>query len=264
MQVAVANSGSSGNATFVTSASHALLIDCGLSLRVLQERAAELSFDLARLNAILVTHEHGDHVSGVAALARQYRIPVYTTRGTRLGAAKRLADVPELIEFSPHASFAIGDLDITPIPVTHDAREPCQFVVAQGRARFGLLTDLGSITPHVVAQYRGINVLMLEFNHDLDLLAKSGYPARLRKRVAGAYGHLSNQQAVEFLGRVAGDELQHIVAAHISERSNLPELVRAELASAASAVDATWDLAQQHAVLPWLDVAAAAELATVA
>jgi len=254
MRCALIGSGSAGNALLVQAGETTLLVDCGYSVKAFEARAEQLDFDPRRLSAVLVTHEHDDHLGGVLPLSRRYRVPVHWARGTRMAAAARHGDAAEAHDFSPHASFAIGELTITPVPVPHDAREPTQFVFSDGCARFGLLTDLGSITPHVLEAYADCDALCLEFNHEPALLEASAYPPSLRRRIAGPWGHLSNAQAGQLLSRLKGPRLTRVIAAHLSEKTNRPDLVADCLARVAPDLDAT--IAPQHAVVPWFEVGA--------
>lgn len=255
MRCAVLGSGSAGNALLVSTGQTTVLVDSGYSVKALEARAAALEFDLAALDAILVTHEHDDHLGGVLPLSRKYDLTIHWTRGTRLAALERHSAAAREVEFSPHTGFAIGDLDILPVAVPHDAREPAQFVFAHEGARLGLLTDLGSITPHVVAAYAGCDALVLEFNHDPALLEGSVYPTSLKRRISSAYGQLSNVQSLDLLARLDTSRLQCLVAAHLSEKTNRPGLVADCLAAQLPAVPAT--IAPQEGVVPWFDVKAA-------
>lgn len=252
LRCALIGSGSAGNALLVRTDSTALLVDCGYSIKAFDARAAALDFNPGDLAALLVTHEHNDHLGGVLPLSRRYRVPVRWARGTALAAAQRHGEAVDADTFSPHAAFTIGDIEITPVPVPHDAREPTQFVFRHGDRRLGLLTDLGSVTPHVLAAYADCDALCLEFNHDFERLMKSEYPPSLRQRVASAWGHLSNAQAESLLARLKGPRLQRVVAAHLSERTNHPDLVAACLARVAP--DLVTTIASQDEVVPWFEV----------
>ena len=252
MRCALIGSGSAGNALLVASDTTVLLVDCGYSIKSFAARAAALDFNPADLATVLVTHEHHDHLGGVLPLSRRYRVPVRWARGTALAAHERHGSEVDADVFSPHAAFTIGDIGVTPVPVPHDAREPTQFVFEHGGRRFGLLTDLGSVTPHVLAAYADCDALCLEFNHDLERLMQSEYPPSLRRRVASAYGHLSNAQAGHLLARLNGPRLRRVVAAHLSERTNHPDLVAACLARVAPDLHTT--IASQDEVVPWFDV----------
>lgn len=223
MQFSSLGSGSKGNATLVKSAATLVMIDCGFSVKQTEARMERLGVKATELDAILVTHEHSDHCQGVAALSRKYHIPVYLTHGTR--ASSRLDDCAELKVIDCENPFAIGDLDIQPVAVPHDAREPCQFVVHHRGLSLGILTDLGKITPWVERCYRNCDALVLEFNHDVEMLLQGTYPPVLKRRVGGDWGHLSNCQALELLKRVDLERLRFLVTAHLSEANNCPDEV---------------------------------------
>jgi phosphoribosyl 1,2-cyclic phosphodiesterase len=172
-----------------------------------------------------VTHEHGDHIGGVFRLARKHGLPLWMTHGTWAGCRQDEAGL-DLRIIDSHRSFVVGDIDILPFPVPHDAREPVQYVFSAGERRLGVLTDIGEATAHVCAVLSGCDGLVLEFNHDAGQLARSAYPASLKRRIAGRLGHLENGAAAALLGRIDCSRLQHLVAAHLSERNNQPELVR--------------------------------------
>jgi phosphoribosyl 1,2-cyclic phosphodiesterase len=211
----------------VESAGARVLIDCGFTLAETSERLAGLGLAAENLDAVLVTHEHGDHVGGVGPLARRHGVPVWMNAGTRAAARQAsLGDVPVERLIPASGQFTIGDLCIEPVVVPHDARQPNQFIIAEGDSRLGILTDTGSITPHLVERYQQCDGLVLEFNHDEDMLLGGDYPPALRARIHGSYGHLSNRQSLEFLSRVTHPDLKQLVAAHLSERNNDPVLVQ--------------------------------------
>ena len=224
LQFALLGSGSRGNATLVRSHSTRLLVDCGFAVKELQSRAALLDFDLASLDAVLVTHEHGDHIGGVARLARAYGVPVYLTRGT--ASARQDWNKCQLQMISPHEGFRIGDIEVQPFPVPHDAREPCQFTFTHERRRLGVLSDLGRITAHVERSLAECDALLLECNHDVAMLASGPYPESLKRRVGGDWGHLSNLQAAGLLQRLERTRMQSLVLTHLSEQNNTPALAR--------------------------------------
>lgn len=204
-----------------------LLIDCGFSVKEAEVRLARLGKTAEQLSAILVTHEHSDHIKGVAALSRRYKLPVYMTPGTYH--SRDLGELPDLQLIHAYKPFSLSGLDVMPVAVPHDAREPSQFVFEYAGLRLGVLTDLGSITPHVEASYQSCHAMLLEANHDPAMLASGPYPPSLKQRVGGQWGHLSNQQAAGFLQRLDTEQMQHLVVAHISQKNNSLSLARAAL-----------------------------------
>ncbi len=230
MRFASLGSGSKGNATLVQEGRTCLLIDNGFSLRELERRLARLGLTAEAITAVLVTHEHGDHIGGVGTLARKYGLPVWATRGTVAGG--QLGRLPDWRPLDVHETLAIGDLAVQAYPVPHDAREPCQFVFGNGAVRLGLLTDAGSITTHIRDRLAGVEALILECNHDETLLARGSYPPSLKQRVGGRFGHLSNAQAAELLGQIESGALRHVVAAHLSEQNNTAHHARLALGEA--------------------------------
>ncbi len=254
MRFAILASGSSGNATVVEATGTAILIDCGLSIRRLDQRAKSIGFDLSQLKALAVTHEHGDHIGGAAALARRYEIPIYMTHGTRIASSLGEERGLEIREISPHEPFHIDSLTIRPSPVPHDAKEPCQFVVECDDARLGILTDLGSDTRHIRRHFSACCALVLEFNHDRQLLDESEYPNSVKARIAGRLGHFSNEQAECLLKTLLSKRLRCVVAAHISQRANDDDLVEKILQSMFDDTDINWTLAHQDRVTHWIRV----------
>ena len=227
MELASLGSGSKGNGTVIRSGSSCVLIDCGFSLKETERRLALRGLSGADLTAILVTHEHADHASGVGSLSRRFRIPVYMSHGTLL--TERCSDVYRALCFDSDDTFDIGDLSVRSVMVPHDARQPCQYVLESDGLRVGILTDIGSITPHVVAAYQGCDHLVLEFNHDVELLMSGPYPPSLKQRVASDLGHLNNQQSADFLKQVDSDQLRSVVIAHVSEQNNSADRIECAL-----------------------------------
>lgn len=227
MRFASLGSGSRGNATLVEYGDTCLLIDCGFTMKETLKRLERLGKAPEQLDALLVTHEHSDHASGVGPLARKFDIPLYLTPGTYQ--QSKIGKVDQLELISSHCRFTIKDIQIEPIPVPHDAREPCQYIFDSGARKLGLLTDLGSITSHVQKSYSGLDGLLLECNHDLEMLDSGPYPYALKQRIRGDYGHLSNTQAAHLLQRLELDSLQHLVLSHISEQNNSVELAVSEV-----------------------------------
>lgn len=252
MQFASLGSGSKGNSTLVRAVDTLVMIDCGFSLRETIRRMARLGVDPHELDAILVTHEHSDHSSGVAALSREFHIPVYLTHGTsRTG---RCAGSYEQRLFNCEDNFSIGNLLIKAVAVPHDAAEPCQYRLSWGEYTLGILTDLGSITPHVIDNFRACHSLLLEFNHDLPMLLEGPYPPHLKRRVGGDWGHLNNEQAAELLRQINSTALRHLVVAHISEKNNSRERAQHALLSVLDSLDRVI-FAEQASGFDWLELA---------
>jgi phosphoribosyl 1,2-cyclic phosphodiesterase len=243
-------SGSAGNALLVESGATCLMLDCGFGLRETAARMLRLGKQPADLAGILVTHEHGDHVGGVFRLARKHGLPIWMTHGTWVGCRQDESGL-DLRIIDSHQAFAVGDFDILPFPVPHDAREPVQYVFSAGARRLGVLTDIGELTAHVCTMLSGCDGLVLEFNHDAEQLHRSAYPASLKRRIAGRLGHLENTAAVDLLGRIDCSRLQHLVAAHLSERNNQPELVRDILGALPGGLPGTISVASQERGVDW-------------
>jgi phosphoribosyl 1,2-cyclic phosphodiesterase len=229
-------SGSTGNATLVEASAGItttrLLVDCGFSLRELDTRLARMGLGCDDIDAVFVTHEHGDHVGCALGLARRHGAALWTSRGT-WQAIDDGDEPPARLHFARDGvAMAVGDLELQPYTVPHDAREPLQLVCSDGAVRLGLLTDAGSLTAHMRSSLARCDALLLECNHDRELLAASSYPLSLKARIAGPRGHLANELSSALLAACAHDRLRHVVAAHLSERNNRPELATAALAAA--------------------------------
>jgi phosphoribosyl 1,2-cyclic phosphodiesterase len=251
MRFASLGSGSRGNSLIVDAGDTRLLLDCGFSARSVETRLARLSVLPEEIDGILLTHEHSDHVGGVFRFSCRFGIPVYMTHGTH-AILSSSADAPaECRLIDGQTRFSVGGVEVTPFPVPHDAREPMQFVVSDGLCRLGVLTDCGTITPHVVAVLQACHALVLECNHDPDLLAASAYPAALKRRIAGDFGHLGNAQAASLLRRIDTALLRHVVAAHLSQRNNRPDLARKALAQALDCQEDWIDVASQEDGTDW-------------
>ncbi len=255
-------SGSEGNALLVEAGGvrgTRLLIDCGLPVRQALARIEARGVDPMGLDAILVTHEHGDHIGGVMALARKTGATVCLTRGTHAAVHMRSVDACNGVTLriiDSHAAFELGCIEVQPFPVPHDAREPVQYVLVHGALRLGILTDLGMLTPHVERSLQDCDGLVLEFNHDPDLLAASSYPESLKQRIAGRYGHLCNRDAAGLLGRLNLERLQHVVAAHLSQTNNTVEHVYAAVREVLADMPSGFYVASQEAGFDWLELKA--------
>lgn len=257
MKFASIGSGSEGNGTLICHEDTCLLLDCGFSAKETVRRLKLKGVEPEQLTAILVTHEHGDHIKGVSVLSSKYRIPVFLTWGTFCCKPLQKRPIEESLVriITPHQSFRVGSVDVQPVPVPHDAREPTQFVFSVGAWRLGVLTDVGSITPHIESVYENCDALLLECNHDLDMLAEGAYPASLKRRVAGDYGHLNNQQAASLLRSVYSQKMRHLVVTHISQKNNALEKVRDALVAAIHCCPDWIQMADQELGFEWLAMA---------
>jgi len=244
-------SGSEGNGLLVEVGATRVLIDCGFGVRDTVARLQRAGVEPEHLTAIIVTHEHSDHIGGVSAFASRFGTAVWLTFGTLLVVADEFADIPSVRGFDSHEVFSIGDIEVRPFPVPHDAREPVQFVCSDGSSRLGVLTDLGVSTAHVEASLSGCHALVLECNHDLDMLANGDYPHALKQRIAGKFGHLDNGAAAQLLGRIDTSHLKHLIAAHLSRENNRPELARAALAGAVNCDPGWIGIADQELGFAW-------------
>lgn len=249
-------SGSSGNATLIEGSDGLhrtrVLVDCGLGLRQLMARLAVEGIGPADLDGIFITHEHGDHIGCAPMLVARYGVSLWTSVGSAQYAA--FAGLESALNLVRDGQlFAIGGIQFHPFTVPHDAREPLQLRCTDGDRVLGLMTDIGHVTGHALAALAGCHALVLESNHDVELLAQSRYPDFLKRRVGGQHGHLSNVQAAAALGALRHDRLNTVVAAHLSERNNRPDLVSRAFAAVLGCGEADVLLAERHG-RGWLDV----------
>lgn len=255
MRFASLGSGSKGNGTLIERGETTLLVDCGFSLKQTELRLQRLGKTVDELDAILVTHEHSDHLGGVRRLSHKVGIPVWMSNGTAREAERRdgLFDTVRII--CGHEPFTIGEIEVTPYHVPHDAKEPLQFTFSNGKRRIGLLTDAGEVTPHIERQLDGCDALLLECNHDLELLARGPYPVSLKQRVCGRLGHLNNRQAGLLLEQIDTSNLQHLVVMHLSEQNNCRDRAVAVVAEALQCESDWVVVADQQEGFEWRAVA---------
>ena len=250
-------SGSKGNATLIESgvkeSDTRILLDCGFSTKEVELRLAKHQRSADSIDAIVITHEHSDHINGVGRLARKYNIPVWLTAGTWHKC--RDSAFPETHFIDSHNDFEINDLSLQPFPVPHDAREPCQFVFTDGDSRLGIATDLGSVTPHVVATLNHVDALLLECNYDADMLHNGMYPPKLKQRVSSDIGHLDNKQATHLLKSIKLDKLKHVIGMHVSEKNNNNEFAADALCSGLGCDRNEVALASQSEGFMWRELA---------
>lgn len=250
MRFASIGSGSRGNGTLVQDNQTSLLIDLGFTIIETERRLVRMGVDPGDITAILVTHEHSDHINGVGPFSRKYKVPVYMTPGTLN--PKKMGILPDLQLINCHEPFQIDALDIVPVPVPHDAREPCQYLISNDTHTLGILTDLGHITAHVIEKYRSCHGLLIESNHDPDMLAQGPYPYALKVRVGGDHGHLSNKQTAELLSQIDLSRLEHLVIAHISEKNNCQTKIAAEISAVLESWSGALTIADQSTGFDWV------------
>lgn len=251
MRFASLGSGSRGNALVVQGADACLLLDCGFPVREALARLDRVGCAAEDIDAIVVTHEHDDHVGGVARFAARMGIPVFATPGTCAAMGKKF-DRVRVEHFDPHRAFEIRGLGIEPFPVPHDAREPAQMVFNDGVHRLGVLTDVGVATPHIVEMLGGCSALVLECNYDERMLREGPYPPSLKARIGSRLGHMRNEDAADLLARIDKRSLRYVVAAHLSETNNTPALARAAIAKVLDARPEEVFVAGQDEGLGWV------------
>ena len=254
MRFACLGSGSRGNALIVERGRTRVMLDCGYPVRETERRLGRLGLEPDDLAGILLTHEHSDHTAGACKFARKHGLPLWLTHGTLKGIPGDTSGLPQVNIIDSHSPFAIGELQLQPFPVPHDAREPAHFVFSDGAHRLGVLTDTGTSTSHIESMLSGCDALVLECNHDLGMLMNGDYPQALKARVAGRYGHLDNQSSAELLAALDRSRLQHLIAAHLSEHNNTPELAVRALAEVLSCAPDWIGVADQDEGFGWREI----------
>ncbi len=257
MRFASLGSGSAGNCMVIEHASTRLLLDCGFSVKETVIRLAKLAVEPEQLTGILVTHEHDDHAKGVFKLAEKFNIPVWLSHGTRVMTERHLpkSATSQINIIDSHTPFAINDIQVSPYPVPHDAREPTQFTFTEGQYKLGVLTDTGGSTPHIEQTLNGCDALVLECNHDLSMLQEGPYSYSLKKRVGGHLGHLDNGSAAKLLTQLDNSKLKHLVAAHLSAKNNTPALAKNALSQVLGCSEDWIGIATQDSGFSWRDCA---------
>lgn len=259
-------SGSSGNCIYAGSDSTHILVDVGISGKKTEEGLRSLGLTMRDIDGILITHEHTDHIAGLGVLVRKYQTPVYATGGT-IEAIKNMSCVGAIAEELFHPVYAdekviIKDLVCNPMTISHDAAEPVAYRICHGKKKIGIVTDLGTYNDYTVECLKGVNALVLEANHDVNMLQVGPYPYYLKQRILGERGHLSNERAGQLLCRLLHPQLQAVVLGHLSKDNNLPELayetVRVEVAMSGGrglAAEIPLQVAQRSEVSPVVHIA---------
>jgi phosphoribosyl 1,2-cyclic phosphodiesterase len=244
LNVCVLSSGSKGNAIYVSGGSTAILIDAGLSGVEIERRLASREIHPENLDAIIVSHEHSDHIQGVGVLSRRFDLPVYISKKTET-AASQIGTVQDIQHFECGFSFRIKELTLHPFSVSHDAEDPVGFTVEQNGSKIGIATDLGHPTSMVKEHLKECSLLVLEANHDIDMLIDGPYPWPIKQRIRSRTGHLSNESTKQLLSEVLHDELRHVILSHLSETNNTPQKALSVVGQALTNVKATLGVAPQ-------------------
>ena len=240
MRMCSIDSGSSGKFIYVGSDTTHILVDAGISGKRTEEGLKALGVKPAELDGIFITHEHADHISGLGVLSRKYGVPVYATRGTlkAIRETSSLGKIDEGLfqEVQADTKIIVKDMILNPMRISHDAAEPVAYRIIHGKKKIGIVTDLGCYNDYTVECLKGMNALLIEANHDVNMLQVGPYPYSLKRRILGERGHLSNELSGQLLSRILNDNMQAVVLGHLSKDNNLPELayetVRVEIAMA--------------------------------
>ena len=228
MKLCSISSGSSGNCIYAGTDNSHILIDAGISGKKIEEGLNSIELKAEEMQGILITHEHSDHIKGVGVLARRYGIPIYATAGTidYMVNNNCLGKIDDSLfhVICPEREFSIGDLNITAISTSHDAADPVSYMIKKQEKSMAILTDLGTYDDSLVDKLQGLDVLLLEANHDVHMLQAGGYPYYLKRRILGDKGHLSNERSGQLLGRLLHDNFKHVLLGHLSQENNFPEL----------------------------------------
>lgn len=228
MELCSIASGSSGNCIMAGVLGCHLLIDAGISGKRIEEGLNTLGHNTSDMAGVLVTHEHIDHISGLGVISRRYGLPIYTTEGTKQAilASKSVGKIEESLfrVIVPNESFEVGPLTVEPIHISHDAADPVAYIVKSEGKSAGVITDLGKYDGYIVEKMRGLDILLLEANHDVNMLQMGSYPYPLKQRILGDRGHLSNELSGQLLGEILHDNFKAVVLGHLSKENNYEKL----------------------------------------
>lgn len=228
MQFATIASGSSGNCLYAGNDDTHILIDTGISKKRIEEGLKQCGVEGCDIDAVLITHEHSDHIQGIGVWSRKYHIPIYATRGT-LNEIKRMKSLGAIDEslfhvIRPEEAFTINNVKVHPFSIPHDARDPVSYHLEDNLNRIGMVTDLGYFDQSIINALLESDLLYVEANHDLRMLETGPYPYALKRRIAGNYGHLCNEMSGQLIGQLLNERLQHVILGHLSQENNFPEL----------------------------------------
>jgi phosphoribosyl 1,2-cyclic phosphodiesterase len=256
MRFASLGSGSAGNGLLIEENNTRLLLDCGFGLRDTVGRLNRLGIQADSLTGIVITHEHDDHAGGAFKFANKYRIPVWMTHGTRAMSARYMPVDPDfdIHLIDSHESLQIHEIQVQPFPVPHDAREPVQYTFTNGNKKLGVLTDTGNSTVHIEYMLSGCDALVLECNHDLEMLMNGPYARPLKQRVSSRLGHLDNASSAQLLAKLDNSRLQHIIAAHLSVQNNQPQLAKKALSDVLGCESEWVGIADQMTGFDWREI----------
>ncbi|MFW5981863.1 MAG: MBL fold metallo-hydrolase [Halanaerobiaceae bacterium] len=224
LKVSVLASGSSGNAIYISDEKTSILIDAGLSGVEIERRLKKIDIAAEDLDAILITHEHSDHIKGVGVLSRRYDLPIYANDLTWKGSERKLGKIKPYNCQVFKGEFMIGNLGISPFSISHDAGDPVGYIINCGERKIGHATDMGYVSKEIEENLRGLDFLIIESNHDFEMLMSGSYPWHLKNRIRGEKGHLSNDDTADLLPRIIGSNFPRILLAHLSKDNNMPEL----------------------------------------
>ncbi|MEJ6952239.1 MBL fold metallo-hydrolase [Natronospora cellulosivora (SeqCode)] len=224
LKVSVLASGSSGNAIYISDDKTSLLIDAGLSGVEVERRLSKIDVSADDLDAILITHEHSDHIKGVGVLSRRYDLPIYANDLTWNGSEKKLGKIKPYNCQVFKGDFMLGNLGVSPFSISHDAADPVGYIITCGNKRIGHATDMGYVSTEIEECLKALDLLIIESNHDFEMLMSGSYPWPLKNRIKGEKGHLSNDDTADLLPRIVGSNFPRILLAHLSKDNNKPEL----------------------------------------
>lgn len=215
-------SGSEGNSFLIKTDKTIFMVDCGFNYKETENRLSELGLTFSDINHILITHEHEDHMRAIKMIIKKEKIQISCSYGT----AKKIGIVDEVDIINPGDILVDNDLQVEVVPVPHDAREPCHYVFKKDTLKIGIITDFGSLTPKIIESYSNLNYLVVEANHDANLLMKSSYPTSLKNRIFGKLGHANNDLTFDLISQIKKDKLKKIIFCHLSKQNNQKEIIK--------------------------------------